>query len=442
MNTLEIQHLTSELAACRAQLTACEAKLSGLINNANDFIWAIDSSYRLTVINDNFRDTYRETYQVDLVLGDSVLEIVHPHLSGQWRSLYTRALNGERIVEQHVMGDGDTQQFFDVFLHPIKQEQQVIGAAVFLRDITSRKKIERKVHQLSQMYEVIIENANVWITVQDSEGRFVVWNQGAEAISGYLQEEVSADLEISAKLFPDENYRQYVRRQFANILSGQVLDNLYLSIRSKSGEQRILAVNARRIVDEAGNCEGIYQIAFDITERERREKELKSHANTDPLTGVLNRRAGLEALRRLLQEAVAAQTSLYVYYVDMNGLKEINDTFGHQEGDEAIRLLATAISQAVRQTDIICRLGGDEFLLALGNCAPAAAQRVREEIENGLAEYGRIYNKPYTVTASIGICEYNPGRDEAMCAEELLAQADREMYQAKWAKDKIFREIT
>ncbi|WP_371373950.1 diguanylate cyclase domain-containing protein [Sporomusa aerivorans] len=433
MNNRAGEIMEAELAACQARLADCEAKLAGLINNPNDFIWAIDSHYRLTVMNDNFQDTYRSTYQVELVPGDSVLEIVHPHMSGQWRSLYTRALAGERIVEQHVMGEGERKQFFDVFLHPIKQENRVTGAAVFVRDITAKKQMERQVHQLNQMYEMIIENANVWITVQDCDGCFVIWNQGAEAISGYLQEEVCGNRQIAEKLYPDEEYRLYVERQMNNVRNGHVLDNLYLSVRNKEGEQRILAVNARRIVDETGKCDGISQIAFDITEHDQREKELTSYANTDSLTGVLNRRTGLDALRRMLQIAVQDKTPMCVCYADMNGLKKINDTYGHQEGDAAIMTVANTIIETIRQSDIVCRLGGDEFLMVLGNCTAQSARRVREEIGRRLAAYGQMRGKPYFVSASIGICEYNPVLDETCCAEELLARADRDMYQEKWA---------
>lgn len=436
MNDQAREGLQAELAACQARLADCEAKLAGLINNPNDFIWAIDSNYCLTVMNDNFQATYRSTYQVELAVGDSVLEIVHPHLAGQWRSLYTRALGGERIVEQHAMDDGDKQQFFDVFLHPIKQGNTVTGAAVFLRDITAKKKIERQVYQLNQMYEMIIENTNVWITVQDCAGGYVIWNQGAEAISGYLQEEVNANPQMAHKLFPDEKYRQYVKRQMDNVRKGQVLDNLYLSIRTKRGEQRILSVNARRIVDEAGQCEGISQIAFDITEHEQREKELTSHANTDSLTGVLNRRAGLDALRRLLQEAVQTNTTMCVCYADMDGLKNINDTYGHSEGDTAILAIANTITATIRQPDMVCRLGGDEFLMVLSNCPLPAARLVRDEIRRRLTAYCQTQGKPYAISASIGLCEYNPLRDETCCAEELLAQADRDMYQEKWASVK------
>ncbi|WP_425059132.1 hypothetical protein SCACP_37980 [Sporomusa carbonis] len=415
------------------ELQSCQAKLDGLINNPNDFIWAIDSNYRLTVINDNFRNTYRQTYQVDLVLGSSVLEIVHPHLSGQWRGLYTRALNGERIVEQHVMEEEGKQRFFDVFLHPIKQENVITGAAVFVRDITARRQIERRVYQLSQMYEMIIENANVWITVQNCDGQFVVWNQGAEAISGYLQEEAAGNSQTMAWLYPDDNYRRYVERQVADVINGEDRDNLYISIRTKSGEQRILAVNIRRIVDEDGKCDGVYQIAFDITDRHQREEELKSYANTDSLTGVLNRRAGLEAFRHILHESGKSNQPLCVCYTDMNGLKNINDTYGHQEGDAAIVLLADTIKETIRKSDIICRLGGDEFLVVLRGCSAVAAERIREDILTRLAQYSRMQSKPYVLSASIGICEYIPRRDGKMRAEELLAQADREMYQVKWA---------
>lgn len=121
-------------------------------------------------------------------------------------------------------------------------------------------------------------------------------------------------------------------------------------------------------------------IARDIGERKKLEEELLSAASRDPLTGALNRRAGMEELERESSLATRRGASLAVCFADIDGLKSVNDSCGHAVGDELIVRASLAISAALRRTDTLCRFGGDEFLVILPDCGEVEAEALRRRI--------------------------------------------------------------
>ena len=143
-------------------------------------------------------------------------------------------------------------------------------------------------------------------------------------------------------------------------------------------------------------------------------------AMSDPLTGLLNRRALFEMMERVGNDHVSR---IYVIYIDLDNFKRLNDTRGHQAGDDALREAAEVLRSVTRATDLCARFGGEEFVVVV-NCnvhdeAAEIAERLRETLESHLVSYG--------VTASIGVAV----RDEGMGIDELIQLGDQQMYSAK-----------
>jgi diguanylate cyclase (GGDEF)-like protein/PAS domain S-box-containing protein len=203
-------------------------------------------------------------------------------------------------------------------------------------------------------------------------------------------------------------------------------------MRHASGEIIVVDISSTVYIDADGEQRSIVvfrDVSDRIAERERitqlaRENEEK--AMTDELSGCLNRRGFMLAVRRLLAFADRQREEVQLLYLDLDELKHVNDSEGHAAGDAAIASVGAAIGEVVRQVDVAGRLGGDEFALALYGASPSEATAVVERIRWRLVEMA----EGPSPTFSVGIAARPAGSEIPF--EELLAQADRAMYGAKW----------
>jgi len=167
----------------------------------------------------------------------------------------------------------------------------------------------------------------------------------------------------------------------------------------------------------------------DITSRKRLEEELYQFASMDTLTGVYNRRVGLSILDQQIRLSERNGAPLTICYLDINDLKRVNDLYGHAEGDSYIRKISSLLKETMRESDVLSRLGGDEFLAILPECRIDQATAVWERFEERLAEESSRDGKSLPYRAAHGFAEYQPG--EEVGYEELLSIADAAMYRDK-----------
>ena len=199
-----------------------------------------------------------------------------------------------------------------------------------------------------------------------------------------------------------------------------------------SGEVRHLAVRGEVEHDANGRPVRVWGSAQDVTERHRVQEELRRTALTDPLTGLGNRLLLVDRLRRsiaALDGAAGQAGHVAVIAVDLDGLKRVNDTYGHATGDDLLRETARRLRSVVRDLDLVARLGGDEFVLLCSELDVAGAARLAERI---VAEISSPYLLTGGVTAwsgaSVGVTVTDDPRADV---DRLLAQADRALYAAK-----------
>ncbi len=148
----------------------------------------------------------------------------------------------------------------------------------------------------------------------------------------------------------------------------------------------------------------------------------------DGLTRTYNRRTGLSRLTTILENA-KGNLHFSLVFIDVNGLKEVNDNLGHEYGDELLTLTVNVVKETIRNEDFIVRLGGDEFLLALENVDEENANIIWERILNRYKEINNTMNKPFMISVSHGIVEYENG--SKLMLEDLIKIADKKMYEEK-----------
>lgn len=168
----------------------------------------------------------------------------------------------------------------------------------------------------------------------------------------------------------------------------------------------------------------------DISEWKTNESQLRISASIDALTGVYNRAVGMAALETAI--ASRMRTVFCAAFIDIDKLKYINDNFGHNEGDYAIRTIAGALASSVRDSDTVSRFGGDEFLIVFSGCGIDTAEKVVGCMRARMDEANRLDGKPYKLSFSYGITQIDPAGEITAC--ELIQLMDKKMYERKKAK--------
>ena len=203
----------------------------------------------------------------------------------------------------------------------------------------------------------------------------------------------------------------------------------YLSHHENEKKWYLLSVNPMKIGEKVT---GAVVSHSDITHRKLAELESKKFSVTDPMTGILNRKAGLDFVHRQIKFCDRHGCSFTVCYIDIDNLKLVNDSFGHKEGDKIITTLVNLLKRALRESDAISRLGGDEILLILQETTLEGSEAVLKRIRDLVDARNARNSKPYSIEFSYGLSEYTLG--SKLTAEELVDKADKNMYQMKSAK--------
>ena len=172
----------------------------------------------------------------------------------------------------------------------------------------------------------------------------------------------------------------------------------------------------------------------DITDRKKAEEALKTLSLEDELTGLFNRRGFFTLAEQGLKTAQRMGTEMLLIFGDLDNLKGINDTFGHKEGDQALVDTSQILKETFRESDIIARIGGDEFVILAMNSFETSAEKLISRFEQVLNDYPLQTKRSYTLSLSLGIACFN--HNNPCSIDVLLAQADKIMYENKQNKNK------
>ena len=170
----------------------------------------------------------------------------------------------------------------------------------------------------------------------------------------------------------------------------------------------------------------------DISEIKKAQKVLELNATTDVMTGLFNRRAVMLMLKKAMSHSRRNNKQLTLCFVDIDGLKIANDKYGHKIGDWLITTIGNTATELLRSSDVIARIGGDEFLIIIPECDSLAASEKMREIQQKLVEISSSEEKPFHIGFSFGVVSYSP--DSTKSAEELISEADKLMYENKRSK--------
>jgi diguanylate cyclase (GGDEF)-like protein/PAS domain S-box-containing protein len=273
----------------------------------------------------------------------------------------------------------------------------------------------------------ILDNAHDAFIALDPGGVVLDWNRQAERLLGWKRSEVIGQ-KLAAMILPPALRRAYERdmRQLSEQGADAVLNRrVELTLCSRMGKEFPVEVSMAYIPRSSGHL----FIAFlhDISERKNLFASMERMALRDTLTGLPNRRALMQILPEALQRAGRSRLACAVFFLDLDRFKQINDRYGHDEGDELLRQFAARVQAAMRKTDTVGRLAGDEFIVILEMLPhDGAAQEAADKLLPVLQQPFRLKTVSVALGASIGIAIHHP--DDPADIEMLLGRADRAMY--------------
>jgi diguanylate cyclase (GGDEF)-like protein/PAS domain S-box-containing protein len=320
----------------------------------------------------------------------------------------------------------DGSQIFGILSAKIINLKGVPHVVSFTRDINDRKRAEEALRESEARYRAVTHSANDAIITADGAGNIVSWNRGAEKMFGYTIFEISGQ---PVTRLMSARYSEQHLAGMGRLRAGEepqvIGKTVELEGRHKDGSEFPIELSLAQWETDDGRF--YTAILRDVTERKHYQDYLEYFAAHDQLTGLLNRHSLEDLLNRTNAKAKRG-TKSSLLYMDLDNLKDVNDTVGHSAGDEVLITLTNLIKTELRTEDLVFRLGGDEFAVLLDGMesreALSAAERLRLTVAaHPFEESGRIFS----LSLSIGLIQI----DGTLSPNQLLSQADNAMYRAK-----------
>ncbi|MBA5639157.1 EAL domain-containing protein [Duganella sp. LX20W] len=290
------------------------------------------------------------------------------------------------------------------------------------RDITERKRVEAQLRITASVFE----NSQEGILITDDENDIVDVNAAFTRITGYARDEVVGrnPRMLSSGRHDGGFYQQlWAQLQRDGYWRGELWD------RRKSGEVYPELVSISAVRDERGQVQRYVAVFSDISQIKAHEDELNRAAHYDGLTGVPNRVLLADRMKQAIARTAREGNIMAVCYLDLDGFKHINDSLGHDVGDQVLIEAARRIGASVRADDTVARLGGDEFVvLLLGLHQAGEWELTLRRLLEAIAQPFTIGDKTVTLSASAGVAVYPLDQEDP---DTLLRHADQAMYLAK-----------
>jgi diguanylate cyclase (GGDEF)-like protein/PAS domain S-box-containing protein len=302
------------------------------------------------------------------------------------------------------------------------------------RDANELRRAATELAESEERYRLLVDNVTDLVLLHDAKGKLVYVSPSLEPLLGYSTHE-GATLDVLSLVHPDDG--ELVVQQRESFRTGAATSAVVTCrLRRSDGEYRWFEFKATGIRDEHGALGHFQSLGRDVTARRELElrlaeqaEELRQLSLRDGLTGLYNRRGFLELSAQAVRIAERQKHQLAALFIDLDGLKGINDDLGHEQGDRAIGEAADLLRSTCRATDLIARLGGDEFVVLASDVDDASIAVLTTRLERALAEVNQRPDRDYLLSFSVGVACFDPLAPVPM--EELLVEADTRMYEAK-----------
>lgn len=314
--------------------------------------------------------------------------------------------------------------------------------AVTCSDISITKATQAQYEQLVEFTESVFQNAPFSIVATDVHGTITAMNVAAEKLTGYRRDELVQ--KASLTILHDERELAAAARNSAatddmmdlngfevlsaGALAGEMEEKEWTLVK-RDGNRTPITLAMRAVTSDAGDVSGFVGIAVDIAERRQMLQYVTHLATHDQLTGLVGRALLRDKTVEAVERARRYGTKVAAFVIDIDQFKRINDSLGHTSGDQILVETASRLRRSVRGTDVVARVGGDEFVVVMPDITTVAdVEHCAMNLISRMSPEIRVDDHLLNVTMSIGVCIYP---DFAADAKHLLKRADSAMYAAK-----------
>jgi diguanylate cyclase (GGDEF)-like protein/PAS domain S-box-containing protein len=317
------------------------------------------------------------------------------------------------------------ERSFETRIEPLRNnEGEIIGTVGLAVDVTERRELDEALKTQSVYFQELFESAPVAIVILDENDRVLRINNEFTRIFGYGADE-ALGRRINDLIVPDE-LRKEGLDMTAHVASGETLNRESLR-RRKDGTTLWVSIVARpfKVADEPSRVYGMYH---DISDQKRAEEELRALSLVDSLTGLPNRRAFITLSDQALKWAARIGKEVLLIFIDVDNLKQINDTHGHLAGDRALVDTARVLRETFREADIVARLGGDEFIAMITADNEDAGKLVMTRLHTRVATLNQSGERLFALGLSIG---FTHAKADGARLLDLMERADASLYERK-----------
>jgi len=382
---------------------------------------------------------YLDRYKIEEkdVIGKHHYEIF-PDLPQKWRDVHKRSLKGEVISKDedpYYREDGSIVWTKWESRPWYEKDGSIGGIIIYTEVITDQKEMEAKIYKEREQFKTTLLSVGDAIISTNKQGEINVMNNVAENLTGWKKEEARGKpLEEVLKTINEFTRKESQNPAKKALKLGKVVEmENHTILISKDGKEIPIEDSAAPIKDRDGQINGAVIVFRDFTEKRKKQKEIEYLSFHDNLTGLYNRRYMEDSIKRL---DTNRNLPLSIIVADVNGLKLTNDAYGHKMGDRLLKVVGKILKKSCRQEDIICRVGGDEFLILLPNVDEKKSENIIERVTK---ESQSTKLDSVIISLALGSATKNSKNKNIL---EVYKEADNKMYKNKLKYGRIMRNKT
>lgn len=420
----DLQREIADRTQAEEALRASEEKYRSLATTA-DSMYIVDKECKYLFMNE--KHLSRFAMPLDEIVGKPYGRFHTRKATKDFTEKVNRVYTTGESIQDEYKSKRDNQYFLRTF-SPVKDRagKETVAITVASKNITERKKVERALRESEELYRVLAERsfAGVYV-IQDGKICFV--NSNGASYTGHTKEELIGK-EAMSFVHPED--RENLRKNAIAMLRGKRTLPYEFRMVTKEGKvvwfmETVTSIHWKGKRAVLGN-------SMDLTERKSMEEQIHSLSITDPLTGLHNRRGFLTLAEQQMKFSDRHRRQMLLFFADLDGMKRINDTLGHKEGDAALIDVAAILKETFRSSDIIARIGGDEFAVLAIDVTGISPETIIGRLQNQINEHNRKEKRNYIISISMGLSHYDP---ENPCSlDDLMSRADKLMYKQKKSK--------